>query len=219
MKKIEYAVGAATLFVRYLHRSGFDRGMIATFGDRFHVEQRFTADQGCIQQSLTRLTTANKDGSTRLYDSLEDAVMQFWNEADPIRPWALIAITDGQDNSSARYRNNPYAIGTFIGARFSHESSNLPFIIGVGEEEQINRKALRAIGEVGGFPTLTVSAFPQLEMAFVRVAAAISTTLVGLQANANLSWAEVARMRSQAQVAIDYAFLIDMSGSMDEQGD
>ncbi len=220
MKKIEYAIGAAALFVRHLHRSGFDRGMIATFGDHFNVEQRFTADERRIYQALTHLTGASKDGSTRLYDSLEDGVMQFWNEADPCRPWALIAITDGQDNSSVRYRNNPYAIGTFIGARFNHEPSNLPFLIGVGEGGQINRKALGTIGEVGGFPALSVAAFPQLEMVFMRVAAAISTTLVGWQANiANLSWGEVARLRSQAQVAMDYAFLIDMSGSMDESGD
>lgn len=220
MKKIEYAIAAAGRFVQHLHRSGFDRGMIATFGDRFRIEQRFTTNALCLHQALARLTRANKDGSTRLYDSLEDGVMQFWQEADPARPWVLIAITDGQDNSSVRYRNNPYAIGTFMGAMFNHEPSNFPFIIGVGEGGQINRKALTTIGEVGGFPAVTVAAFPLLELAFMRVAAAISTNLGGGQVNqGNLSWDEVARMRAQSQTALDYAFLIDLSGSMDEQGD
>ena len=219
LKKIEYAVGAAGLFIQHLHRENFDRGMIATFGDGFRVEQNFTAYEGNLHSSLRSVSRSIKRERTRLYDSIENVIMEFWNTGRRERPWLLTVITDGQDNESSRYRNNPAGIGRFVASRFNHEPSNFIFVIGVGEGNQIDKKALATLGNHGNFLAITIEAFPLLEMVFLEIALKVTTQIAGYQVNVgNLSWGEIARIRQVSQVAFDYAFLIDRSGSMSEQG-
>jgi hypothetical protein len=56
-------------------------------------------------------------------------------------------------------------------------------------------------------------------MVFLKIALQVSTQLIGQRIQVgNLTWEEVARIREVSQVAIDYAFLIDRSGSMGELG-
>ena|SRR5436305_1762461 len=100
LKKIEYAVGAAGLFIHHLHRENFDRGMVATFGNGFRVEQGFTGYEGNLHFSLSRVGRSITDERTRLYDSIENVITEFWSYGRRDRPWLLTVITDGQDNES-----------------------------------------------------------------------------------------------------------------------
>lgn len=222
-KKIEYAVAAASIFIRNLHRNNFDHGMIATFGNTFRVEQNFTSNENNLQYSLGRVVSSITNERTRLYDSIEDVITEFWRNGARDRPWLLTIITDGQDNESRKYRstdrNSPVRIGDYVLRRFNHEPTNFPFLIGVGDGQQIDAQSLAIIGQVGRFPAVTIAAFPLLEQMFLRIALQVSSQLVGRTFDfAGLTWAQVQEIRKLVQVPIDYAFLIDRSGSMNELG-
>lgn len=226
MQKIEYAVGAAGVFAAHLHQEGFDRGMIATFGNNFRIAQSFTSTESYIHYALRGLVDQvnrdvrnNQGQRTRLYDSIEDVITEFWRNGERDRPWLLTVITDGQDNESSKYRNDPAGIGRYIGQRFNHEPSNFVFVIGVGEGSQIDRSALGTMGNSGNFLAMTIAAFPLLELAFLQIAVNVSSALVGQRIQVgNLSWEEVARIRQVSRIPLDYAFLLDCSGSMSEPG-
>lgn len=219
MKKIEYAVGAAGLFIHNLHREGFDRGMIATFGNGFRVEQAFTASEPYLHSALSRVNRSITNERTRLYDSIEDTILQFQHYGARNRPWLLTIITDGQDNESRRYRQNPVAIGRYVASQYNHDPSNFIFVIGVGEGRLIDSNALATLGNYGNFLAITIAAFELLERVFIEIALQFSEKLEGIHVNyGNLSWTEVSRVRQVSLIPFDYAFLIDRSGSMSEQG-
>ena len=233
MRKIDYAIGAARLFIHHLHQDGIDRGMIATFGNTFRVEQRFTSTEVYLHNALATLPSTvvnavnkNQGESTRLYDSMEDVINHFWDErlgAARNRPWLLTIITDGQDNLSTRYPHkdslSPARIGQCIAQRFNHEPSNYPFLIGVGEGQYIDKQALATIGAYGRFPAVTIEAFPLLELMFLEIAINVSEQVSGVTIRqGSRSWQEVSRIRQTTRIPIDYAFLIDLSGSMSETG-
>lgn len=223
MRKIDYAVAAADVFATHLHRENFDRGMIATFGNTFREELRFTGTEQYIHYVLKVISESNLSEQTRLYDSIEDTIERFWATGHRDRPWLLTVITDGQDNLSRRYppqrASSPIDIGQYIGRRFNHEPSNFIFVIGVGEGSQINKPALGAMGDAGGFLAMTVAAFPLLEAVFLRIAIQVSTAVVGRSVNVgNFSWSQVAEIQRTSSIPFDYAFLIDRSGSMNEPG-
>lgn len=207
------------MFIQHLHRENFDRGMIATFGDTFRVEQGFTGVEANLHSALNRVAHAARDGSTRLYDSIEDMVNEFWRNGARNRPWLLTVVTDGNDNSSSRFRENPVAIGNFVRTHYNHEPSNFIFVIGVGDGNQINAKGLATMGDSGNFPAVTIGAFRYLERVFIEIAIDVSVAALGRSVDtAGLSWDEVARIYRVAQTPLDYAFLIDRSASMNEQG-
>jgi hypothetical protein len=220
VRKIEYAVGAAGAFIRALHREDFDRGMIATFGERFRIVQGFTGDGTALYRALGGILLGAREPQSRLYDSLEDLVRVFWQEGHSDRPWLLAVITDGMDTSSAKYRGNPSGIGRFIGANFNHEPSNFIFVIGVGDNQQVDAQGLARMGVAGGFPAVTIEAFPMLMEVFIDIAVEVTGQLVGRRVSDGVtSWDEVAQIYRVAQTPLDYAFLIDVSTSMDELGD
>jgi len=228
MRKIEYACGAAGLFIRHLHTESFDRGMIATFGNSFQVEQGFTSTESSLHSALARVSRSVKNEGTRLYTSIYDVIRVFWdgarnsNAADKRRPWLLTVITDGKENSdrSDSYHNNPMGIGRYIADHFNHEPSNFMFLLGVGSNQDIDVNALATVAAYGGIPAIPVQAFPLLEYTFLQIALDVSTQLVGQRVNiGNLTWERVAQIRQISQTALDYAFLIDRSGTMNDSGD
>lgn len=220
MKKIEYAVGAAELFIHHLHREGFDRGMIATFGNTFRVEQGFTGTEAYLHSALARVSRSVSNEGTRLYSSMEDVIRTFWDTGDRRRPWLLTIITDGKDyDDSGKYRNNPAGIGRYVAEHYNHQSSNYIFMIGVGKGQDIDERALATLGDTGGFLAMRIGAFPLLEMAFLQIAVDVTTRLEGRRISVgNLTWQEVAQIRQVSQIPFDYAFLIDRSGSMNDAG-
>ncbi len=218
LRKIDYAVGAADMFIKHMHVDGTDRGMIATFGDGFQVAQPFTGRESQLHYMLDQCRSFRNE-NTRLYDSIEDTINTFWATGDKRRPWLLTIITDGQDNKSRRYANNPYGIGQFIGQRFNHEPSNFIFLIGVGKGHEIDRQALATMGDAGGFLAMTIEAFPLLELVFLELAVRVSEMTVGqVFQQGNRTWGEVQRIRQLSRIPFDYAFLIDRSASMKEPG-
>lgn len=220
LKKVEYAVGATGLFIRHLHRENFDRGMIATFGNTFRVEQTFTASESRLHSALARVARSVTNEGTRLYDSIEDVIREFWRIGERDRPWLLTIITDGIDNvENEKYRGNPAGIGRYVATYYNHEDSNFISVIGVGDGEQIDRKALGTLGDTGGFPAMTIDVFPLLEMLFISIALEVSERLEGIRINyEDMSWTEVSRVRQLSRIPFDYAFLLDRSGSMSEPG-
>jgi Mg-chelatase subunit ChlD len=216
--KIEYAVSAPREFIRLLHQEGTDRGMICTFGNTFRVEQAFTSTEAVLDRSLAAVADGVRRSSgegTRMYDSMADAVEVFWQHADRSRPWVMITVTDGMDNRSLKYNGNPVAVGAFLAERFNYEPTNYLFLIGVGNGREIDTKALAAVGEHGGFPALRIDAFPLLSQVFATLAMQVSRGLqeTVLQGPGFLA-REVRPMLRVARQPIDYAFLIDRSGSM-----
>jgi hypothetical protein len=223
--KIEYALGAARLFIHHLHREGFDRGMIASFGNDYRVEHGFTSTESYLHAALTNSRLSpneikRKNEGTRLYDSIEDVINEFWRNGKRDRPWLLTVITDGKDYYDyGKYKNNPYGIGRFIAIQFNHEPSNFIFVIGVGEGDEIDKNALSTMADSGNFLAVNIGAFSLLEAVFLKIAINVSSELVGRRIEVgNLSWQEVSHLRQISQTALDYAFLIDRSGSMSGLG-
>lgn len=229
-RKIEYAVGAAGLFIHHLHGEGFDRGMIATFGNNYREEQSFTSTESYLHYSLRQLpnsvisAVSRKQGErTKLYDSIEDVIRSFLNNGRRDRPWLLTIITDGQDNESSRYSHyssdSLARIGSYVLQKFNFHPTNFVFLIGVGEGSQIDKRALGTIGDSGRFLAATIAAFPLLELLFLNIAVKVSTELAGVQIDTgNFTWQQVSQIRRTHRIPIDYAFLIDRSGSMSESG-
>lgn len=221
--KIEYAIAATALFINNLHSENFDRGMIATFGNSFRVDCGFTATESYLHSALRRLSPSeikqNNEG-TRLYDSIENCIFEFHRYGRRDRPWLLIVITDGKDYyDQGKYRNNPAAIGRFIANSFNHEPTNFIVVVGVGEGNEIDRNALATMANNGGFKAVTLGAFQELQMLFLAIALQVSNQISGVRYSVgNMSWTEVRRIRQLNRVAIDYAFLLDRSGSMSGPG-
>ncbi|HEU5383171.1 MAG TPA: vWA domain-containing protein [Ktedonobacteraceae bacterium] len=221
MRKFDYAVAAAGMFIKHLHTEDFDRGMIATFGNTFRVEQGFTGEEEQLHLTLARIhrefyrnfDAHNGGEKTRLYTSIVDMINEFRNSGKRDRPWILTVVTDGRDEppSVTEYSGQPEKTGYYIATHYNHESSNYIFVVGVGED--IDRVALTKLADVGRFPAMTIEAFPLLEKQFLRIAVEVSSQVVGVRP-AGESWEEVGRIRRLALTPIDYAFLIDRSGTM-----
>ncbi len=220
MRKIEYAVGAAAVFINQLHRENFDRGMVATFGEGFRVHQRLTGHEAQLENALGSVLRSAGERNTRLYDSLEDVVKVFLRDAQPGRPKLLTVITDGQDNASTKYRSNPEGIGRFIHNAYSSETLNFMFVIGVGNNQQIDAQGLGRMGNAGKFPAMKIDAFPLLMQVFLQIAIEVSTHIEGRRrSNGNMTWDEIAEVYRVSETPLDYGFLIDVSASMNEPGD
>jgi hypothetical protein len=213
--KIEYAVAAARVFITHLHRENLDRGMIATFGNTYRVEQHFTSTEAKLHAALSRLSPAEIrffDGSSRFYDSIEDTISEFRGSGTRNRPWLLIIITDGA-NILRNSKHSSVSIGRYIAQYFNYEPSNFIFAIGLGRDLDI--KSLNTISYYGGFQATTIDNFALLEKVFLQLAFNMYNLLIERKIETeNLSWQEVVRIQKLSQAPIDYAFLIDRSGSM-----
>ncbi|RIA96760.1 hypothetical protein C1645_814955 [Glomus cerebriforme] len=211
--QINAAIKASNELIKNLHRDGLDRGCIATFNDSMVVRQNFTKDEASLYRSLNGIRNY-VDGGTRLYDSMVDVVRTFHRNGDRTRPWILVVVTDGDDNRSSRSFKK---CAEEISRLFTKESSNFLFVVGVGDD--VDSAKMEQMSTAGNFIYFPVKDFYLLELVFLTIAHKITTSLslslgnlsVG---NYSASWAEIQRHRNLSQVAIDYALLIDVSGSM-----
>jgi hypothetical protein len=223
--KIEHASSAARLFTSRLHRPGIDRGAVLSFGDTLRVEQRFTDSPAALDLTLSGLPATvaaaarrRAGEGTRLYDSLADAADFFTCRADPRRAWVLVVLTDGKDNASDVYRGAPERIGRYLAGTFNCRPTAFPFLLGVGTGPQIDRRALALVGEHGRFPALMIDAFPLLQHVFATLALRVTRELnATVVRGPGFVMSQVTPSIVVSRQPIDYAFLIDRSGSMNGQ--
>ncbi len=218
--KLDYAVSAVWTYIRMMHREGVDRGSIATFNDQFRIRVDFTTSVAVLAAALRAILAEGGSGNTRCYDSLEDTANLFRRAGRRGVRWDVMAVTDGMDNRSRSFPHDnprsPELIGRYIGTRFSGEATNRFTLFGVGSREEINTKALAAMGDAGGFAALRIEAFPLLEgylkqLAF-EVRGEVEDVLVPLGHNM-LGHVRNERVRVTPK-PIDYCILLDVSGSM-----
>ncbi|CAG8773344.1 3666_t:CDS:2 [Gigaspora margarita] len=211
--QIGRAVKASNELVNNFHRDGVDRGCIATFNNTMTIRQNFTENETLIHRSLDGLVDV-ADGGTRLYDSMVDVIRTFHRYGNRTRPWVLVVVTDGDDNDSILSYNR--CIGE-VSRLFTNDSSNFLFVLGVGDN--VDSRKLEEMADIGNFIYIPVKDFYVLEFAFLMIAYKITTSrtlsLTSLSiGDVSASWAEIRSQRELSNVAIDYALLIDVSGSM-----
>src|SRR5689334_22842756 len=107
------AAGAIGLFVKNVHRP-CDAGAIFSFGNTLTAETQFTRDRaalfaglGNLDARFQRAAKNNQGEGTRLFDSVVDGLAVIDRAAAPGVPRVLVVVTDGQDNGSTRFRNDP----------------------------------------------------------------------------------------------------------------
>lgn len=226
--KIEYAIMAAGTFINNLHREGFDRCMIATFGNSYCVEQEFISTAYDLHSTLYHIGTQvleGEDEGTRLFDSIDDMISDLRDHRRQDCPCLLIIVTDGEDNYATHYKDhqrffkspkhNAVSIGKYIAEHYNNEPSNYIFVIGVGRDDQIDKIALSEMAYHGKYPSITIESFHFLESTFLQIALHVSAQIIGTKVDyQKLSWERVTQILHMSQTPIDYAFLIDRSGSM-----
>jgi Mg-chelatase subunit ChlD len=221
-RKIEYAAGAALHFINALHAEGVDRGAIYSLGNTFRVDQGFTTSREELDRALINLGQSKPNENTALYDSIALAIDQFQRFGRPNVPWVLIVLTDGKDNASQvfshRDERSPAAVGLLTAECFANASSNYFVLVGVGDANSLDVKAITTIGEYARSPAIPLASFHLLEELFLQLVIQVSETLVGrtFQVGEH-EILELARVRQVNKIGIDYALVIDRSGSMDER--
>ena len=158
-------------------------------------------------------------GGTRLHDSMCHAVDDFWRHGTPSRPWTMICITDGSDNCSARSARQA---GDYVRARFTKDSSNYCFVIGVGlDQHGVNALNDMIRGDTSeNFHVMHLQDFDQLQLALLQITVQIvlNTQVAAAQLTDERSRQHlIAAVQRQVQLrrhAMDVFFLLDRSGSM-----
>jgi Mg-chelatase subunit ChlD len=95
--KIKALKRAAKLFTNFI-RPGLARTTVLEFSDTPAVPGPFTSDRTALQGTIMRLTP---NGETALFDAVYDAIEAI-EAAQPRGKAAIVALTDGIDNSSRR---------------------------------------------------------------------------------------------------------------------
>lgn len=223
-KKITLGCGAVHHFIRQMHRNGIDRGAVASFGNTYEVEQTLTDQAGEVAGALMtveRRVLQGKREGTALYDSLVSLGESFARASYTRAAFGLvIAVTDGNDISSTRFKSNPALAGETY-RRLIEASRNpvLSILIGVGSSKDIDEAALRTLAHTGGMQLVTVGNMAQVS----EILATLGTQLQHGTVDRLITdgrTAVVARERFARLTVIpyDYAILLDRSGSMAEDG-
>lgn len=166
---------------------------------------------------------------TRLYAGIGDAISHLIDHARPGEVLVPVVITDGQDNLSRWYEldrscsdTNKMATAVETGKRILGVRRMLdamwgvqciPFVIGVGNDKQIDRDAIVTLGGEGDFDTFHILNFNALaDLLTVRVIRRI-TERVGVLGRASGVVMERQRL---VRPPVAYALVIDRSGSMSD---
>ncbi len=221
-RKIEYAAGAALHFIDALHAEGIDRGAIYSLGSTFRIDQGFTTSRAHLQQALVNIGRSKPNENTALYDSIALAIDQFQKNGRQNVPWVLIVLTDGKDNASKAFPHNdkrsPAAVGVLVNECFSRAASNFFVLVGVGDARSLDVEAIATIGHFSNSLAIPLENFHLLEQLFLQLVVQVTETIVGRTVqHGQQEILELARVRQVNKIGIDYALVIDRSGSMDER--
>lgn len=221
-RKIEYAAGAALHFIDALHAEGVDRGAIFTLGTTFRIDQHFTTARADLDRALLTIGQSKPTENTALYDSIALAIEQFQKHGRRNVPWVLIVITDGKDNASKAFppkdQRSPAVVGVLAAECFANARSNFFVLVGVGDANSLDVEAITTIGHFAHSPAIPLANFHMLEELFLQLVVQVSETVVGRTVQVgDQEFLELARVRQVNKIGIDYALVIDRSGSMDER--
>lgn len=219
--KINVAVNAGWTFLQKAMRRGLDTAMLAKFGDKLTLWADRTTELERLRAGLVALERDVLDGPgewTRLYDSVADMAGFLLRHGDPRRAQVLVAVTDGHDNRGERFTKKPIELGEALLAarRTPGVAPCLPVLIGVGKD--IDKAALKAVGEHGQFPVLTTEGFGQLGAVLDQVAtqvAVLQSADVVTIGNMRVTVPRPAQLVVERR-GIDIALMIDGSASMKE---
>ena len=217
---IDYAVSAAWELISAVHIGGHDQCLIATFGDHFRIARDLTTSKSELVSTLVAIANSDLDGGTRFYDSLEDTVVALLKQGRQDSEKVIVAVTDGVDNRSRNYPHtnprSPEMIGRYLGSRFADRPGHHAYLIGVGLAETAGVTALSTIAHHSKIKIATVRTFPVLQEIFSRIAIAMTSEISDVHHHLGNGWflstpEEKLRITRRP---IDYAILIDRSGSM-----
>lgn len=215
--KFDFVSGVVMHFIATLLRPGVDRCLIASCGEDFRIDQDFTSDPGALRAALAAVGRSINKERTALYDSAEKMAATFYAAARRDRPWLVVTVTDGCDNASVRWKDDPAGVGGLLARRFTHDPTNHLVVVGVGSDERIDRRALATLGQAANCPAVALDRLDLLDGVFLQIALRVTSRLVGLRHTVgSVSWDEIARVREVAHVPIEVGFLLDRSGSMSE---
>ncbi len=220
--KIAVGCGAVHHFIRQIHRDGIDRGAVASFGNTFEIEQTFSEHSGIVAGALMSVEKRVREGKregTALYDSLVSLGESFAH-ASTSRPafGLVIAVTDGKDISSTRFRATPTRAGEAY--RRAIEASPNPILsvlIGVGSNDEIDHTALQGLARSGDMRLVTVENMNQLGNILANLGTQIQRgTVDRLITNGREAVLTRHHVDRVTVIPYDYAILMDRSGSMAE---
>jgi len=220
-RKIEYAAGAALHFINALHAEGVDRGAIYSLGTNFRIDQNFTTSKAHLEHALVNIGRSKPNENTALYDSIALAIDQFQKNARQNVPWVLIVLTDGKDNASQAFphtdKRSPAAVGVLVHECFAKARSNFFVLVGVGDQRSLDVEAIVTIGHFAQSPAIPLENFHLLEELFLKLVIQVNETIVGRTVQVgSQEFLELARVRQVNKIGIDYALVIDRSGSMND---
>lgn len=210
--QLEFAQAATFALVRGFHQaSAGDRCCIGTFGSSYSLVQPFTPSELQFHSSLMQLSA--NGGMTRFRDSLYDFAKYFQAHARRNRPWLIIVITDGDDNTS---RLSPGTVGAYLRPMSTYQNRVFIFTIGVGNN--INQTALQNLAAQGGYRHTGLESFERLELLFQLIALQVVEQVTGIHVQQGNNMLSTYKTETGvARMGIDYGFLIDISSSMSAQ--
>jgi VWFA-related protein len=135
--KMEALHAAAARFVELMRPSA--RTTLLPFSDRPEAAGAFRADKATLRRNIQAL---RPDGQTALFDATHDAIDTLLAER-PEGKKAVVALTDGIDNRSVRYR-----VEHVIKHARDHQ---VPlYMLGLGKGKDIDEKVMRRMAEETG---------------------------------------------------------------------
>jgi Mg-chelatase subunit ChlD len=210
LRRIDNALAAMRTFIDKVFGQR-DRCSITSFNDDVKILLMNETEEPCLHKCLQSLVR-QCDGNTALYDAICFSVAQFVITANGSRPWMLIILTDGDNNSSKHSIDD----AKHHLAQFNKPQDNVTMVIGLSEG--VNQTKMRNLCSTGSF-YMPARSSDMLHVIFAFLALKISTgtrlNLEDLQMEHML--AAVAQSQRTTHIErkpVDLLIVVDISGSM-----
>ena len=218
--KIARAAQATHDFLNAFHRDGHDQGFIASFGKDTQSHAGFTYYEAEMHAGVDAVIERVKasDEPTALYDSMVETAEIFACQGMRDRPWLSITITDGKDNHSRKYANNPRRAGDAYRRLMQVGLLPISVLIGVGNDQEIDENALKTLSDAGGIAFLRAQHMQELAAILLRLTTSIEASVRTITVSDGQF--SISKTTPQAQVHVVpflYSISLDRSGSMKEE--
>ncbi|KAJ4459187.1 hypothetical protein PAPYR_4993 [Paratrimastix pyriformis] len=212
LRKIDYAVNAARKFVAQL-MSTDDNFAVSAFSSDYTLVQGFTSNEPAVHSSIASLPRRIGSG-TAFRDALLMSSVEFLQHAHRDRPWILILITDGDDNSS---QSTTSQCAEML-RKWNGPDSNFGFMLGVGHD--VNSAVMQQLARSSGMMYIPIENAEVLEIIFAVIALQVVSgqqiSLASLTdgSGSEAIWARVRQYEAVRRQPMDVLFCIDVSPSM-----